>query len=406
VASDTRESAETTRLAKDPHDRRALVVMVVAHGVQHFYVAGLAVTYPFVVADLHVSYAVLGAVLTVAGVAGGLLQGAAGLLKRARARSILGAQNAGLAASALLGAVAPGFGLFAGGRILGALVSWPQHPVGSAYLSDRFPKRRGTVLSWHTAGGSIGTVTVPLIATAVIATAGWRWALVVLGACLAVGAVLVGVGLPVEHHRDVAAIAGAPKVPLRELVRRPGVAAVLAASTIAAGGRGLGTLSTYVPADLRSHLGLPAVTVGAVFTVMMVASVAGPVLGGNLADRVGRRKTLVVTYLAAAGALCAFGFAGRGLDVLIPVAIPVGLLAYAESPLLQAVFSDLVGPGVARSAFGIFFAIAYGVGALWTAVLGWIITVAGFPVAFCTMAASFVAAGAIIAICLPPVPAS
>ena len=61
-------------------------------------------------------------------------------------------------------------------------------------------------------------------------------------------------------------------------------------------------------------------------------------------------------------------------------------------------FSDLVGPGAARSAFGAFFAIAYGVGALWSAVLGWIITAAGFPAAFCTMAASFVVAGICIVV--------
>ncbi len=373
-------------------DRRALAVMTVAHGIQHFYVAGLAVIYPFVVADLHVSYAVLGLVLTVAGVSGGLLQGAAGMLRRARARSVLGAQNAGLAASAVLGALAPGFGAFAGARVLGALVSWPQHPVGSAYLSDRFPQRRGTVLSWHSAGGSIGTVTVPLIATAVIAAAGWRWALVVLAGVLALGALLVRVALPPEPLR-ADADPGIERVKLRELLRRPGVAVVLAAATIAAGGRGLGTLSAYVPADLHSHLDLPALTVGAVFTAMMAASVVGPVVAGSVADRVGRRRTLVVTYFAAAGALCAFGFTGRRLAVLFPIAIVVGVLAYAESPLLQAVFSELVGPGAARSAFGAFFAIAYGVGALWSAVLGWIITVAGFPAAFCTMAASFVVAG-------------
>lgn len=43
------------------------------------------------------------------------------------------------------------------------MVSWPQHPVGSAYLSNRFPHRRATALSWHTAGGSLGTVAVPVL---------------------------------------------------------------------------------------------------------------------------------------------------------------------------------------------------------------------------------------------------
>jgi hypothetical protein len=52
--------------------------MAADHGVQHLYVAGLAVAYPFVVEGLHVSYALLGVVLTVAGLAGGLLKGLQG----------------------------------------------------------------------------------------------------------------------------------------------------------------------------------------------------------------------------------------------------------------------------------------------------------------------------------------
>ena len=213
--------------------------MTVGHAIQHFYVAGLAVAYPFVVADLHVSYAVLGAVLTAAGIVGGLLQGAAGLLGRVRARAVLGAQNAGMMVATLLGAVAPGFGLFAGARVLGAAASWPQHPVGSAYLSERFPHRRATVLSWHTAGGSLGTVTVPLVVAAVIAGAGWRWALVALAGALALGTVLVTVALPPEQHRDAGAAEARPTVPLRQLLRRRQVRAVLVASTVAAGGRGV-----------------------------------------------------------------------------------------------------------------------------------------------------------------------
>jgi MFS family permease len=172
---------------------------------------------------------------------------------------------------------------------------------------------------------------------------------------------------------------------------------VLAAATIAAGGRGLGTLSTYIPAYLRSGLHLPTLTVGTLFTVVMAASIAGPVAGGILADRFGRVRTLFVTYLAAAAALAGFGYAGRHLAMLAVLGVCVGLLAYAESPLLQAVFSDLTGDGAARTAFGAFFAISYGLGSLWTAVIGWVISTAGFPAAFAVMAASFAAAAIIIA---------
>lgn len=399
-----------------PGDGRALGVMAAGHGVQHFYVAGLAVVYPFVLEGLHVSYALLGVVLTVAGLAGGLLQGAAGLLGRVRARTVLAGQNAGLALSTLLGAVAPGFGLFAGARILGALVSWPQHPVGSAYLSERFPHRRGTVLSWHVAGGSLGTVTVPLIVTAVIAGAGWRWALVVLSGALALGALVVGAALPSERPRLVGAASapsggagghaaghaeGGGSVRLAELLRRREVVAILVASTVAAGGRGLGTLSTYVPADLRSGLHLPTLTVGAIFTAVMAAAVVGPLAGGALADRFGRRRALIVTYVGGAAAITAFGYAGKDLVALVVSGVAMGLLAYTESPLLQALFSDLTEKGEARSAFGAFFAIAYGVGSLWTALVGWVIDSAGFPAAFALMAGSFVVAALVVALGTP-----
>jgi MFS family permease len=175
------------------------------------------------------------------------------------------------------------------------------------------------------------------------------------------------------------------------------VVAVLAASTIAAGGRGLGTLSTYIPADLRTGLHLSVITVGVLFTVIMAASVAGPLVGGSLADRFGRRRALIMTYVAGAAALVAFGYAGHNTALLAGLGVAVGLLAYTESPLLQAVFSDLTDRGTARAAFGAFFAIAYGVGSLWTAVVGWVIDTAGFPVAFAVMAGSFVVAAMVIA---------
>jgi MFS family permease len=402
TSSADRATAATARepLLRGPRDRRALTVMSVAHGIQHFYVGGLAVSYPFVVAQFHVSYAVLGVVLTIAGLVGGFLQGSAGLLRRASARAILTAQDTGIAVASLLAAFAPGFSVFAGARVLGNAVSWPQHPVGSAYLSDRFPHRRATVLSWHTAGGSIGTVIVPLFLSAVIAAAGWRTGLVVLGTTLLVGAIIVRAALPTErrpaHASDGPAAAPVPSAPLRQVLLGKRVVALLIASTIAAGGRGLGVLTTYIPAYLRSGLHLPTLTVGALFTAVVAASVAGPVIGGMLADRFGRLRTLVITYLGGAAAVLAFGYAGSNVGVLAVLGVCVGVLAYTESPLLQAVFSDLTRHGSARSAFGAFFAVSFGVGSLWTAAIGWIITAAGFPIAFAVMAGSFVAAAVVI----------
>jgi MFS family permease len=436
-------AAGTVRAGARGHrDRRALAVMVTSHAVQHFYVGGLAVSYPLVVAAFHVSYGMLGVVLTAAGLAGGLLQGAAGLIQRLSARTVLTVQNLTLAAATALGAVAPGFAVFGAARFAGSAVSWPQHPVGSAYLSERFPHRRGAALSWHSVGGSLGTVAVPLFTSAIIASAGWRWGLAVLAALIAAGGLLVWAALPDGRRADPGtpeaasppgaagapaagapgagtgagagagrggaqvvadhagagprrAGAGTPPALWRVLLRRR-VALVLAAATVAAGGRGLGTITTYLPAYLRSGLHLGQIEVGVVFTTVMAASVAGPVAAGHLADRLGRTRLLVAAYLAGAVALAGLAFAGPALAGLLVTAVAVGVLAYAESPLLQAVFADAVGGQDSRAAFGAFFAIAYGVGAIWLAVLGWVIDAFGFTASFMVMAASFVAAAGLV----------
>jgi MFS family permease len=424
-----------------PGDRSQLAVVTFSHAVQHFYPAALAVAYPFVVSAFHVSYGVLGLVVGVAGVAGGLLQAVAGLFERVSARLLLAVQNLGLAASTAIGAAAPAFWVFGLARLAGAAVSWPQHPVGSAVLTERFPRRRALVLSWHVAGGSVGTAVIPLIAAALIAAWGWRVGLGAIAVPLALGGLLVAWRLedprarraarqPASHSAEplggdvpsgaqsgqatmadpapsAHTTARRPRAStsLRVVLRRREALGALVAGTIAAGGRGLGTLTTYVPAYLKSSLHLSTIAIGAVFTVMLVGSVAGPVAIGHLADRLGRRKVLVATYVVAAVFMVAFVHVGAGLVVLAAVGLAVGVFAYAESPLLQAVFSERVRGVSDQAAFGVYFAVAYGVGSLWVTAVGYVVDAAGFAVAFALMAASFLAAALLVALTEPRAPA-
>jgi MFS family permease len=411
--------AATAPAQWQPGDRGQVALMSFAHAVQHFYSAAFAFSYPYVVKEFGISYATLGLVLGAAGVVGGLLQGVAGLVRRLSARWLLVGQDLGLAATMVLAALAPLFAVFAVARCLGALVAWPQHPVGSAYLSDRLPHRRALALSWHTIGGSIGTLVVPLIAGVVYAVGGWRWALAVFVPGLVLGAALLWhrmedpgrlrtdshpeqvppaaappvVEIPAE---TVAETAAEPVVPLKIVLRRPAVLALLAAATVAAAGRGLGVLTSYIPAYLTDGRHLGSITMGALFTVVLLGSVAGPALAGWLGDRIGRRRVLLAVYPTAAVCLAAYVLVGASVWALAGIGLLVGAFAYAESPLLQAMYADATHGADSRAVFGAFFAIAYGVGAVWTTVVGWLVTAHGFRTAFLVMAVSFLVAGLLI----------
>lgn len=280
--------------------------------------------------------------------------------------------------------------------MLGSLVYWPQHPVGSAYLSRRFPDRKASVLSWHTVGGSIGSLVVPLLAGALIHAYGWRWAMIGIAIPMAAGGLVVAATLPREP-RETEAGEAAERPPLRRALLQRRTLVVLAASTIAAGGRGLGVLSVNIPAYLSSGLHMPPLSVSGLFTVVTAGAILGPIAAGYVADRVGHRATLLAAYGLGAAAICAFVLVGSGTIALAVTGLAIGIFAYAESPLLQSLFADTTQGSDGRSAFGVYFAIAYGVGSLWFSALGVIITSVGFEAAFFTMGASFVVAGLLLA---------
>ncbi|HLI37034.1 MAG TPA: MFS transporter [Streptosporangiaceae bacterium] len=418
-----------------PGDREQVAVVSFSHAIQHCYSAMLGIVYPFALAEFHISYAVLGVVLGATGLAGGLLQGLAGAVRRFPARMLLGGQNLGIAVASALGALSPGFAMFAGARVLGQLASWPQHPVGSAHLTDRVPHRRGLVLAAHTTGGNVGTLVAPIIASAFIAAFSWRWALAAMGALLAASSLVTWARVRTARHQpgdraapdlpedDRAGSAGratsppptapgaaapgrdpgprqpaAVPVTLRRALRRRTAVAILVAGTISAAGRGLGVLTTYIPAYLRDGLHEPALTIGVLVTVVGVGAVAGPMLGGQISDRAGRRTVLYALYGCGAIGLASFVLVGSSLAALALTGLVIGVFSYSEQPVRQALFSDAMEGVSARAAFGAYFAISQSFGALWVTILGFIITGASFRAAFFVMAASFVVAGTVIAV--------
>jgi FSR family fosmidomycin resistance protein-like MFS transporter len=65
------------------------------------------------------------------------------------------------------------------------------------------------------------------------------------------------------------------------------------------------------------------------------------------------------------------------------------------APLI-AYLADEATPAIRDTAFGLYFALAFGVGSAWSGILGLLIDHFGFGVAFWTMAGSFLAAGGLL----------
>ena len=377
-----------------------------AHAFLHATSVLMPLVYPILQRQYGFSYTEIGLLVAVPSLVGGMLQLVFGYLGRyVRRKVMIGVGNLVAAASMFLTGLAASFPAFLGWGILRNIGSSPQHPVGSSILTDSFGKERhGFALAAHVAGGNLGTLLVPFVGTALIVHFGWQPTVMLFAipGLVAGSAVLIVAREPGGRAAAAAAAPPTARAARRDLfapLRHRGVLLVIAASIVAAGGRGVGILTTYLPLYLSSALKLAPGVVAALFTLLLAGSVIGPLAAGRLSDRAGRRPMLLASYgFAALFTVLLPLLAGWNLPLpmyFVEVAL-LGLAAYAESPLLQAYLADNAPVDQRDAAFGWYFTLAFGVGSAWGAILGALIDRSGFAVAFFVMAASYLCAGLIL----------
>ncbi len=394
-----------------------LSLVSAAHAVIHAVAVLMPLIYPIIQVEYHLSYTQIGLIVAIPNAVGGFLQIIFGLLSRYLLRKLmLGVGNILVGISTFFTGTISGFWSLMAWRMIANIAGAPQHPVGSSYLTDRYGrKRHGYALAWHVAGGNIGTLAVPLIAGPLLGLWGWRPVLYVA----ALPGILIGIAililvdekglldrrvLPVRARDTGENLSGTEK-PVSALkamfqpLRSRTLVIIMLVSIIAAGGRGLGNVTTYVPLYLQNILHYKSNIISIFFTLLLLGSVLGPLLGGRLSDRVGRKTMLFVFYGGSAVTTWLFlAVAAPGVQTwLLPIALVLmGFAVYAESPLLQAYLADSADPAMRDTAFGLYFALAFGIGSVWSAVLGWEIDHFGFGAAFWTMALSYLTAGALL----------
>jgi MFS family permease len=103
--------------------------------------------------------------------------------------------------------------------------------------------------------------------------------------------------------------------------------------------------------------GVGMTEVGILFAIYAVSSLVGSVVGGALADRIGRRSIVIFSLVASALSSLLMGLV-VDLNVFYGLAVMVGLLASAGGPARQAMVADLVPQEQRTEAYGILRVVA------------------------------------------------
>ncbi len=117
-------------------------------------------------------------------------------------------------------------------------------------------------------------------------------------------------------------------------------------------------LGTFVEPFLALYLtkqrGLSVPAAGLVLSLLGVGALCSQLIGGTLADRIGRRATISIGMWAAAGSLLLLG-AARTTPQLLAAALVAGLALDIYRPASSALVADLVPPADRPRAFALLF---------------------------------------------------
>jgi len=139
---------------------------------------------------------------------------------------------------------------------------------------------------------------------------------------------------------------------------------------------------------------LSAGTAGAVAAAVGAGSVVSQLVGGWLADRIGRRVTMLTCFFGTGAALILLGSA-RSMWMIWAAAFLVGLLGDLFRPAVSATVADLLQPGERVRAYGLLF-WAINLGFSVSTVSAGVLASVGYGLLFWLNAGTSVIAGLVI----------
>ncbi len=263
-----------------------------------------------------------------------------------------------------------------------------QHPLASTLVSKGFSKNKRTALGIYNFAGDIGKAIFPLSVSTISVTFSWLTGTFTVGIIGIAAGVVIYIGL---YHLGL----GEPQKLQKKIISKKlsgwaitdmmGFSCLSAISMIDTSVR-LAFL-TYLP-FLLTEKGAELSTLGIALTLVFAGGAAGKLICGIAAERFGIIKTMAITEIATASGLIILIFVP-----LLPAMmfLPfLGLVLNGTSSVLYGCVGDFVDEKQQARAFGLFYTLAIGAGAISPFLYGLISDGLGLKFCFITLATSLI----------------
>lgn len=346
-------------------DTLDLLLLGVAHSLNHSLFLVLPPLLDNITADLGASFGTMGLIGTLTfltygsgALIGGPLSDRLGSLKVARISIGLGG------VMTVLFLFADSVFVFGAGMFLMALWASFYHPTANGLIAKAFTENTGGAMGTHNAAGNLGQVLTPTVAYYLGVTFNWRLSFVFFGALSVATAAFLS-----RIEVDEGEVSGESQSYL-EFIKTPGLWIILLYNVFV--GFLFRSVDLFFPSFLSAEKGYTGGLAAVANSGILLLGVAGQLLGGMGSDRLGQTKTLLIAS------------AGMALSLVLLMVLPTGTLGVAlfillygvsmfgHQPTVTSMVSRLSPRHMMGLAYGVMFFSAFGVGSLSTTVTGYL----------------------------------
>lgn len=343
---------------------RELWLITLGHALTHWYPATFYLLLPIIGNELGLSFSQIGLIMTCQYIAGAVANVPGGVLVDTVGRKglLMGVSLFWVGFPYLLMSFTHSYLMLLGCVALVGVGNSLWHPTAIPTLAQRFPERKGFVLSLHGMGGNAGDALAPLVVGALLAVMTWRQVVVlnvlpglVMSLLLLVflGTLRLGGKKPASkidegQGQSLADYARG----LRQLFRNRSL--VLLSTSGAFRSMTQNALLTFLPLFLAREMGWASVAVGAGMFALQAAGLVASPIAGHLSDKMGRRSVLVGSMAMTAVVLVFMAVAGKSNAFVFFIAV-LGFFLYAIRPVIQAWTLETTPKNMGGSAIGMLF---------------------------------------------------